>query len=156
MPPHLLRCLAAGPVAKTVLLCAIVAGVPSAKAAEAGISVEKAWIRLIISSRPAAGYFTLDNNGSTQRQLIGAVSPACGTLMLHQTTSADGVDAMAMVKSIPVPAHGSISFSPGGQHLMCMGPAVDLKLGSSIPVTLVFADGGTMTADFVVRGALGP
>ncbi len=59
---------------------------------------------------------------------------------------------MTPVKSVPVPAHQSISFAPGGYHLMCMAPTASLKPGSSVPVTLKFEDGGTLTADFPVRG----
>jgi copper(I)-binding protein len=127
----------------------------TAQAAEPGVSVQQPWLRLIIPSRPAAGYFTLRNDRDVPRRLVGASSPGCGKLMLHQTTSAGGVDQMAMVKSVPVPAHATMDFSPGGYHLMCMAPDPSLKPGSSVPVTLSFADGGTIAVDFPVRGALG-
>jgi len=110
---------------------------------------------MIVHSRPAAGYFTLVNDGDSPRRLVGATSPGCDRLMLHQTTEAGGVDEMQMVKSVSVPAHGSVAFVPGGYHLMCMSPAASLRPGSSTPVTLSFADGGTLTTTFPVRGALG-
>ena len=44
-----------------VALAALLLGVTAASAT-AGISVEKPWMRFVIRSRPAAGYFTLKND----------------------------------------------------------------------------------------------
>jgi hypothetical protein len=142
-------------VAAGLALATLLAGGIGANAAEPGLTVTGPWIRMIIPSRPAAGYFTLANNGATPRQLVGAASPACGSLMLHQSVSKGGVEQMDMVASVPVPAHGRVTFTPGGYHLMCMSPAPQVKPGSAVSVTLSFADGGTLTASFPVRGAAG-
>ncbi len=104
---------------------------------------------------PAAGYFTLTNAGHEKRVLTGASSPACGTLMMHKSTSANGEDQMIMVESVDVPAGGAVSFAPGGYHLMCMEPSKDMKIGARVPVTLSFADGIKLTQDFSVRGVSG-
>ena len=126
-----------------------------ARADEPGVTLSAPWMRLLIRARPAAGYFTLHNNTATARELTGASSPACGDLMLHQSMNMGGQDKMVMVSKVTVPAHGSISFSPGGYHLMCMQPAATMKVGGTVPVTLRFADGGTLQADFPVKGAHG-
>ena len=128
--------------------------VPAA-AATADMTLSGGSIRTIIPARPAAGYFTLTNAGDTAHHLIGASSPGCGTLMLHQSRSENGQETMVPVKSVDVPAHGSVSFAPGGYHLMCMKPAATLKPGTSVPVTLRFEDGATLTGDFPVRGPTG-
>jgi copper(I)-binding protein len=54
-----------------------------------------------------------------------------------------------------VPAGGSIAFTPGSYHLMCMDPKAAMKPGGSVPVTLQFQDGGRLTANFAVRNAAG-
>ena len=117
----------------------------------AGLSVTDGWLRSIIPSRPAGGYFTVKNDSDTDRKLVGASSPGCGMLMLHQSTTG----TMVMVRQVDVPAHGSAMFAPGGFHLMCMKPTDMIKPGKSVPVTLKFDGGGTLTADFPVRGATG-
>jgi len=156
MPLHSLRFRAAGPAARASLAISFaVLSATGLRAAEPGISLTQAWIRMIIPSRPAAGYFTLSNESGVPRQLVGAESSACGSLMLHESLSRGGVEEMDMVKSIPVPANATLTFSPGGYHLMCMSPTKDMKAGGSMPVTLRFADGGTITATFAVRGATG-
>jgi copper(I)-binding protein len=76
--------------------------------------------------------------------------------MLHQSVEKGGQDQMMMVAQVTVPAHGSVSFAPAGYHLMCMQPSPSMKVGGSVPVTLHFADAGTLTASFPVKGARGP
>ncbi len=123
-----------------------------APAAAAGVSVENPWLRFIIASRPAAGYFTLHNDTGTAIELTGASSTACGMLMLHQTKEVNGVEKMLPVKSVAVPAHGTVSFAPGGYHLMCVSPGAAVAQGRSVPIVLKFSDGKTVTADFPVKG----
>jgi periplasmic copper chaperone A len=127
----------------------------AARADEPGLVISQAWMRLIIPSRPAAGYFILSNPAGRARMLVGAASPGCGDLMLHRTVSDNGQERMEMVESVPVPAHGEVKFAPGGYHLMCMSPTAAATPGGSVPVTLRFQDGFSLTANFAVRGATG-
>jgi periplasmic copper chaperone A len=125
---------------------------PTFATAAGGVSIEGQWMRFIIRATPAAGYFTLKNDGDSAVELTGAASTGCGMVMLHETKEVNGVEQMMMVKSIKVPAHGSFSFAPGGYHLMCMQPQMSMKVGASVPVVLKFADGKTLTASFPVKG----
>lgn len=157
-----LRSRAVGPVARPIhravlagALGAVLAAGTVAHAADNGVKVSDPWMRLVVPSRPAAGYFTLSNDTAKAQVLIGATSPACGMLMLHQSIQQNGMDRMSMVKSIRIPAHGDVKFAPGGYHLMCTSPSKAVTPGGSVPVTLRFADGGTVTARFPVRGAMG-
>jgi copper(I)-binding protein len=135
---------------------ALVAGVGVAAAAPpTGLSLKDAHFSFIIAARPAAGYFTLMNGSDTPRHLVGAASPGCGMLMLHRSMTTGGVAHMNMVDSATVPAHGALTFAPGGYHLMCMKPAASLRPGHRVPVTLKFRDGSSLTAEFPVQGVEG-
>ncbi len=136
------------------LIGALAAG-PAPEAAEPGLTVSDAWLRLVLPSRPAAGYFTLSNETDRPLALVGAESPACGSLMLHRSVQENGQERMEMVMKVAIPAHAGVSFAPGGYHLMCMMPAKEMTPGGSVPVTLRFEDGGSVTATFEVRGAAG-
>lgn len=136
-------------------LFAVLLASTGAWAAGNGLSVSHAWIRMIMPSRPAAGYFTLSNTTDKVEILVGAASPACGMVMLHQSVHKNGQEQMIMVKSIAIPAHGSFTFAPGGYHVMCMSPGKTVTPGQSIPITLRFADGTRVMAQFLVRGATG-
>ena len=152
-PPHSGRVSRTTIAAALVALTGFAAGLSPAIAAEAGVTVSNGTMRTVIPSRPAAGYFTLANDGDTDRELTGAASPGCGSVMLHKSETLNGVDSMVMVDSVPVPAHQSVTFAPGGFHLMCMSPSASLTPGSKVPVTLSFKDGGSLTSDFDVRSA---
>jgi periplasmic copper chaperone A len=154
---------AAGPAARptrtlilslAVVACALAMGA-AAQADEGGLTISDPWIRTVIPSRPAAGYFILSNKMAKAEVLVGASSPACGMLMLHRSVNQNGQERMVMVKSINVPAGGQVKFAPGGYHLMCMSPSKDVAPGHSVPITLRFEDGGAITASFAVRGATG-
>ena len=69
-------------------------------------------------------------------------------VMLHQSKEESGVEKMLSVKSVSVPPHGTIRFTPGGYHLMCMSPS--MKVGATVSITLKFADGQSVAAQFPV------
>jgi periplasmic copper chaperone A len=141
-------------------LAAILFGVallaPTLAPAAGTVSIDKPWMRFIIKARPAGGFFTLHNDTGAPIELTGAASSACGMVMLHETKQVNGVAMMLPVKSITVPAHGTLSFHPGGYHLMCMQPRDPIVIGKDVPVTLKFAGGKTLTAQFLVTGPGGP
>ena len=140
------------------ILCAFISALAAGAAARAGdigLSLSDAWIRTVLPTRPAAGYFTLSNQADTAHTLVGASSPACGMLMLHQSVNENGQEKMLMVKSVAIPAGGTVRFSPGGYHLMCMSPSAEVRPGNSIPITLRFQDGSSLTAPFPIHNATG-
>ena len=114
-----------------------------------------AWIRIVLPSLPASGYFTLANQTDRDATLTGASSPACGMLMLNRTERHADSETMADVDAVTIPAHGSVSFAPGGYHLMCMQPAPGVQPGARIVVTLSFQDGQRIGQLFPVRDARG-
>jgi len=127
----------------------------AARAAESGINVSDAWMRVIIAKRPAAGYMTIRNDGDKPRHLIEASSPSCGMLMLHKTVEQGGQSQMIMLNEVVVPAHGSVAFKSGSFHLMCMGLGSSMKPGNTVSVTLGFADGAKIEVPFLVKNATG-
>jgi copper(I)-binding protein len=127
----------------------------AASASAAGVTVQQPRMRFIIKERPAGGYFTLQNDTDAPVTLTGVASSACGMMMLHQTKEVGGVEEMLPVKNVTVPAHGTVSFQPGGYHVMCMQPQSSMVVGDKVPVTLNFADGKSIVAQFMVEGANG-
>ena len=133
----------------------VVAVLTAAPACAQDLVVTNAWIRSLPGHLPAAAYFTIRNSGDDDATITGAQSAACGTLALHQSTNMGGMEKMDDVKSVTVPAHESISFAPGGYHLMCIDPRAAVKRGAKIPIALQFKDGTSLAATFVVRNARG-
>lgn len=135
-----------------VVALAVIFIASSTVAFAGGITIESPWLRFIIKDRPAAGYFTLRNDTDRPVELTGAVSSGCGTVMMHQSKEVGGVNKMLSVKSVMVPAHGTLNFTPGNYHLMCMSPQSTVAVGGTVAVILKFADGRTISADFHVKG----
>jgi copper(I)-binding protein len=119
------------------------------------LAVSDAWIRAMPASIPSGGYFTLRNGTAKDVILTGAATPACGSLMLHQSEMTGGMSSMHHVDEVDVPAGGSVAFAPGGYHLMCMQATSAITPGGNVPVTLMFKDGSKLTASFSVRNAAG-
>ena len=138
-------------IAFAVLIATVI--VSAAKAAD--LTISGAWIRALPTSVPSGGYFTLHNGGGKAVILKGASSPACGMLMLHQSENMGGMTNMQDVASVDVPAGGTIEFSPGGYHLMCMDATSAIQPGKTVPVTLEFTDGTKVVSAFAVRTAAG-
>jgi periplasmic copper chaperone A len=164
MPPRSPSSPKAGPGARPrhasiLLLCALLGGLlvagTTVSAADGKLALRGPWFRLVMPSLPAAGYFILSNPTDAVHTLVGAASPACGMLMLHRSVNQNGQERMVMVQGVPVPAHSNVTFAPGGYHLMCMSPAKTMTPGHSVPVTLRFADGNILSANFPVRNATG-
>jgi hypothetical protein len=128
---------------------------PAAASAAPSVTVSDAWMRALPGKLPAAGYFTLHNGGGKEIVLTGASAAACGMLMLHRSDTAGGMARMSDMADVAIAPGKSVSFAPGGYHLMCMDPSPELKPGALVPVTLVFGDGTRLTAAFAVRGANG-
>jgi periplasmic copper chaperone A len=134
---------------------ALVLAAAPALAGNPALTVSRPWIRFLTPQIPAAGYFSLHNNSGQPAVLTGASSRDCGQLMLHRSMEKGGMAQMDMVAAITVPAHGSVSFQPGGYHLMCTSPSAAVTPGQHVPVTLQFTDGSSLSVDFPVYGAKG-
>lgn len=124
----------------------------AASAWAAGIGVSGAWIRQLPAGAPSGGFFTLQNQGKNTLTLVGASSPGYDMVMIHKSMEEGGMSKMMSVDKIDVPAGGDVVFRPGSYHLMLMNARRDIKIGSSIPVTLKFSDGREVTTQFEVRG----
>jgi copper(I)-binding protein len=117
------------------------------------IQVQNPWIRYLLPSVPAGGYMVLLNKSDTQATLTAASSPACSSLMLHQSMNMGGTAMMMAVASVPIPAHGQAELVEGGYHLMCTDPK--MKAGDHVPLTLTFGDGSSRIMSVPVYGATG-
>lgn len=115
-----------------------------------------AWVRLpAASGRPGAGYFTL-TGGAKGATLLAVESPAAQRAELHEMASEGGVMRMGAVANIPVPANGQVRLAPGGLHVMMFGIRPGMQPGGTIPLTLRFADGGSVALDAKLVGAGDP
>ncbi len=137
-----------------VILMAGLGAVSAAAAAPPpAVTANKAWMRYLLPNIPAGGYMALHNAGTADVVMTGAASSACNMLMLHKSDDASGMAMMMDIQTITVPAGGTVDFTPGGYHLMCMQPK--MHVGDDVPVTLMFERGYTLAVTMHVYGAAG-
>jgi copper(I)-binding protein len=121
-------------------------------AADDGITVSESWARASPgATTTGAAYVTL-KGGSRPEQLIGASTPVAATAEAHETINDNGVMKMRPVGPISVLPGQTVTFAPGGTHIMLMGLKQKLTEGQSFPLTLTFAHAAPITVEVKVRG----
>nr|MBA3811111.1 copper chaperone PCu(A)C [Caulobacteraceae bacterium] len=131
------------------LACA--GSVAVAARAPAAITVHGAWTRPAAAGMNAAGYGAIANSGPRADRLIGVASPAASRVLIHQSRSAGGVMSMRTLGNLAIPAGATMTFAPGGLHLMLEGLKRTLSVGGRVPITLIFAKAGAVHAELAVR-----
>lgn len=102
-------------------------------------------------SKTAAGYLAITNNGSQPDRLLG-IDTNFPRAMIHKSELEDGVMKMTHQKDgVVIPAGETVTFEPGGLHLMFMGLKGALKEGETADVTLHFENSGSVPVVFNVE-----
>ncbi|WP_386679556.1 copper chaperone PCu(A)C [Loktanella sp. R86503] len=100
-----------------------------------------------------AGYLTILNSGAEDDTLV-AIEADFPRVMMHDSATVDGIATMTHVDAVTIPAGESVSFEPGGMHVMFMGLNGDpLEVGENVPATLVFEKAGRLDVVFNVEEA---
>jgi copper(I)-binding protein len=136
---------------RLVALIALALGTLTAAAA-GPVTVQNPWIREAPPTASAlAGYMVLVNPGDNPHTLVNTTSADFGNIMAHRTVVENGMARMIHAGKLEVPAHGKLTFAPGGYHLMLMQPKRALHAGDEVNITLEFADGSKLPVAFTVR-----
>jgi hypothetical protein len=116
-----------------------------------GIAVLDAWARASPGAATnGAAYVTL-KGGDRNDQLVAVSTPVAGTAEVHESFTENGVMKMRAGPNLPVPAGGTVTFAPGGLHIMLMGLKQPLVANQSFPLTLIFAHAPAVTVDVKVQ-----
>jgi len=126
---------------------------------EGDITIETAWARASIGTmRPAAAYLTIKNSGKASDVLLSIKTEVAGVAEVHKTIMKDNVSKMGPVGPLPINAGDTITFVPGGLHIMMMMLKKTLKKGETLPMTLIFEKAGqvNITVPILNVGSSGP
>jgi copper(I)-binding protein len=118
------------------------------------LQVESPWARATPKgAKVGGGYLTIKNDGAAPDKLVGGSSSIAQKLELHEMSSENGVMKMrALPNGLQIDPGQTVTLKPGGYHLMFVGLNKPLKEGDHVPVTLKFANAGTVNVEFVVQG----
>jgi copper(I)-binding protein len=101
------------------------------------VDIQDAWIRGTVPAQKATGAF-MQLTSKTPARLVGAASPAAGTVEIHNMTLENGVMRMFPVQGIDLPPGRMVRLAPGGYHVMLMELKRTLNAGERVPLTLTF------------------
>jgi copper(I)-binding protein len=104
-----------------------------------------------VKGNPGAAYFTLANNSVKPVTLAAVHIDGAGRAEMHET-SGGSMDAFQPSDLAP---GASLSFAPGGKHVMAFELDPKLAPGATVEMTLTFTDGDKLSAPLKVESADG-
>ncbi|WP_026919325.1 copper chaperone PCu(A)C [Gordonia shandongensis] len=116
------------------------------------VSVSDQWVKAARSGMTAA-FGTLTNSSDHDIRVVSAHSDAAQTTEMHEVVDNGGGGTTMRRKDggFVIPADGSLTLTPGGEHFMLMAIPTPITTGRSVAVTMRFADGSTRRFDALAR-----
>ncbi len=103
------------------------------------MSITHAWVRATAEGQTGTGGF-MTLTAKQAMRLVGVASPAAGVSEVHEMKLEGDVMKMRALTELALPAGKAVELKSGGNHLMLMDLNQTLRYGSTVPVTLTFAD----------------
>jgi len=149
-------------------MCAVIGSLAACGGGPSIISVRDPWARPAVAApsgaTPTSGgaaammggsnsvvYLTVVNTGDGKDTLLGISSDAAAAVQLHRTEITNNVASMREVRSVEIPAHGTVRFDPGSYHLVLANVRRTLTPGDTIDLTLTFKGAGQVRVRAEVR-----
>ena len=103
----------------------------------AQVTVRESWVRATVAKQTATGAF-MQITAATDTKLVDVKSSAAGIAEIHEMKLENNVMKMRAVDEVALPAGKMVELKPGGYHVMLMDLKAQVKVGDTIPLTLVF------------------
>jgi copper(I)-binding protein len=94
-----------------------------------------------VAGNPGAAYFTVTNGTGQPASLAAASVEGAAKAEMHETSGG----SMAPLTILTLGQGASVTFEPGGKHVMVFGVPRSLKAGDSVKLTLTFSGGKSAT-----------
>ena len=121
---------------------------------ENSIDISEVWIREVpVNSDITALYFEVKNGGSSDDIIVSVNTHLSEKAEIHNTVINSGGSAkMERLEEVVVPSRDTVSFSPGGMHVMLIGLNKNIKTGEEYQVNINFKNSGNKIVKARVRG----
>lgn len=139
-----------------LLIGSLAACTSSENAGSGDMVIENVQANMTMPSDTGSVWVKITNNTGQDDALTGAVVPGCGTVELHNMVMDGDIMVMRQVEGgeIPIPNGETVALKQGGLHIMCIGKEAPLEAGTTLDMTLNFANAGALdvTANVVAPG----
>ncbi len=116
------------------------------------LNVNETWARPASKSENGAVYFVIQNDTARDDALISANTDIASATEAHMSMMNDqDVASMQMQDAVQIPASDSVTFKPGGLHIMLVDLKQNLNLGDTFSLILQFEKAGEITVQVEVR-----
>jgi periplasmic copper chaperone A len=117
------------------------------------VAMTDAWVKAVSGDEEmTAAFGVLTNASSDEVTLVSASTSAAGMVELHEVVMEDGSMVMQPKEGgIVVPADGSATLEPGGDHIMLMELDGAIEPGEVVTFELAFDDGSSVTVDATAK-----
>ncbi|MEX1221554.1 MAG: copper chaperone PCu(A)C [Idiomarina sp.] len=138
---------------KTVLTMAMVStSFFNSAQANTEFTISDVWAKQSIpGAENGAAYFTITNQSSESIYLVGANTKVARAVEVHEHIHEQNVMRMRRVGELEIAANKTVTFAPGGLHLMMFGIKEPLKPGQTFEIQLLFKGGETQSVLAEVR-----
>jgi copper(I)-binding protein len=103
---------------------------------QAQTTIKDAWVRGTVAQQKASGAFMQITSAQGGR-LVSVSTPVAGVSEIHEMAMQGDTMRMRAVTALELPAGQLVELKPGGFHLMLMDLKAQLKVGDTVPLTLV-------------------
>lgn len=118
---------------------------PLFASSNAGLAIEKSWIRQAPpNTRMLVAYFELNNTSDIDWTLVSVNSTHFKKIEIHRSILQQGIASMEQQRSVKIPAHRKIIFKSGSFHLMLINPVKRVKTGATVALDFVFDNGNAI------------
>lgn len=117
---------------------------------EGSVTIEQLTVDEPANPTVAALRFRIVNATGTDDVLTEVTSEVSPSLSIHESVERDGLATMVERPTVDVPAGSTVTFAPGGLHVMVEDLERSLVEGDTFPVTFHFSKAGPVTATATV------
>lgn len=137
--------------AASLLVLAGCSSTDSTVPANEALAVSDQWVKAAPEGMTAM-FATLSNHSDSEIRVVSGSTEVAEKVELHEVT--DGV-MQEKKDGYAIPAHGSLTLSPGAEHIMLIGLKQPIVAGQTVVVELRLSDGTTTKVDALARDFAG-
>ncbi len=115
------------------------------------LEIKDAWVRVTNVTASAAMYGTFQNHDDATVNILSVSTAAARSAELHETMEMSGMSHMQHLDSLPVAPKGTLTFKPGGIHVMLTDLGRPMATGDTVVLTFQLGGGGSTIVKAVVR-----
>jgi hypothetical protein len=99
------------------------------------------------------GYMTVTNTGTAPDRLVGGSTDISKGFEFHEMSMDNGIMKMRMLpKGLEIKPGQTVTFKPGGHHVMFTGLKHQLMQGQHFKATIQFEKAGKVDVEFAIAG----